>query len=407
MYLDLCGDGIRDDTAAIQQRIDSGICELILPAPQKFYLISRPLVLPSNFRLVLPRFAEIRLAKGSNCVMVKSKTRALPADRLPADMEDIFRHILAYVDDCDPDFPQENIEITGGIWNCNNQEQSPNPMKSGDFSNRGFPGFGMLFYNVKNLKLSCLTVKDPLNYGIVFDTVSHFTAEDITFDYNKGNPLPITMDGLHICGNCHYGAIRNLRGACYDDMLAINADDGSHGPVSHITVDGLFAENCHSAVRLLSVHHMVSHVRITNVFGTFFQYCIGITKYFPGVCDAGFEDITLEHIHASKAPRTDEVYPYPQCEVFPVIWLEQNIRVGNLTVRDLYRSEQVCPVETIGVRANTVVERLYLQDIVTSNRDGSSMPLLVNDGTIRRLDVQNVRAGGIVCGGMIEHSESR
>ena len=65
----LYGDGIHDDTLAIQELIDSGACEVILPAPKNFYLISKPLELHSNFRLVLPRFAEVRLAAGSNCVM--------------------------------------------------------------------------------------------------------------------------------------------------------------------------------------------------------------------------------------------------------------------------------------------------------------------------------------------------
>jgi hypothetical protein len=70
----LYGDGIHDDTLAIQEMIDSGKCEVSLPVPDKYYLISKPLELPSNFRLVLPRYAEIRLAKGSNCVMLKNKT---------------------------------------------------------------------------------------------------------------------------------------------------------------------------------------------------------------------------------------------------------------------------------------------------------------------------------------------
>lgn len=69
----LFGDGIHDDTDAIQEMIDSGCCEVVLPAPKVRYVISRPLELPSNFKLCLPRFAEIRLAKGSNCVMLKNK----------------------------------------------------------------------------------------------------------------------------------------------------------------------------------------------------------------------------------------------------------------------------------------------------------------------------------------------
>ena len=98
----LYGDGIHDDTAAIQEMIDSGVCEVSLPAPKKHYLISKPLELPSNFRLVLPRFAVIKLADWSNCVMVRNKMVKDYAKRLP---EFVYHaaphhpHIWGYVDD--------------------------------------------------------------------------------------------------------------------------------------------------------------------------------------------------------------------------------------------------------------------------------------------------------------------
>ena len=60
----LYGDGIHDDQPAIQEMIDSGMCEVSLPAPAKYYLITKPLTIPSNFKLKLPRYAEIRLADG-------------------------------------------------------------------------------------------------------------------------------------------------------------------------------------------------------------------------------------------------------------------------------------------------------------------------------------------------------
>ena len=53
----LYGDGIHDDYPAIQEMINSGVCEVTLPVPEKNYLISQTLVLPSNFKLILPRFA--------------------------------------------------------------------------------------------------------------------------------------------------------------------------------------------------------------------------------------------------------------------------------------------------------------------------------------------------------------
>ena len=79
----LYGDGVHDDAPAIQEMIDSGVCEVVLPAPAKHYLISKPLELPSHFRLVLPRFAVIRLADGANCTMVQNKLVRDHAKRLP------------------------------------------------------------------------------------------------------------------------------------------------------------------------------------------------------------------------------------------------------------------------------------------------------------------------------------
>ena len=55
----LYGDGIHDDTDAIQEMLDSGVCEVSLPAPEKNFVISRPLVIPSNCKLKLPRYAVI------------------------------------------------------------------------------------------------------------------------------------------------------------------------------------------------------------------------------------------------------------------------------------------------------------------------------------------------------------
>ena len=147
----LYGDGIHDDYPAIQEMIDSGACEVSLPAPKKHYVISKTLLLPSNFRLVLPRFAEIKLADGANCAMVRNRGVYAPASRLPEEyylravrrmkeriargdkmennsMEDARNHVYCfnyYVDEMSPE-PWDanvNIELCGGIWNCNNLGQ--------------------------------------------------------------------------------------------------------------------------------------------------------------------------------------------------------------------------------------------------------------------------------------------
>ena len=391
----LYGDGIHDDTNAIQEMIDSEVCEVCLPAPRKFYLISKPLELPSNFRLVLPRFAEIRLADSANCLMVKNKMVQDYADRLPEDFNEACKHLWYYVNEYSPDVITENIEICGGIWNFNNMNQLPNPEQTKVLEPYGYTGEGMLFYGVRNLKLSSMTLKDPVHFGISFDRVSYFTVKDITFDYNLGNPCAINMDGLHFNGNCHFGYIRNLKGACYDDLVALNAHEGSRGPITNIEIDGLFAENCHSAVRLLTVADNIENIHISNVYGTYYQYCIGLTKYYPGETTGSFDGINIDHIYASKALR-DGIYPWPNAYVYPLIFMQKDTRIKNLKITDLYRKEYNIPVETIHIGEKTMVDNLILDNIVAENHTGEEMPMLVNNGSVKRFVTNNIMNKGEV-----------
>lgn len=380
----LYGDGIHDDTSAIQEMIDGAGCELSLPAPEKFYLISRSLELPSNFRFTLPRFAEIRLAKDSNCLMLKNKMTPDPECK-----ERSYCKIYK-------DTPESmNIELSGGIWNCNNLEQEPNPIQKRDRPIPEYWGYGMLFFKVKNLKVSSLTIMDPPNFGITFDTVSYFTVEDITFDYKHWKPLAINMDGVHFDGNCHYGVIRNLKGSCFDDLVALNAPEGSCGPITNIEIDGIFAENCHSAVRLLNNNEAVEKIHISNVFGTYYQYCIGLTrsKYDPEENDGYYDAITLDHIYASKAVRT-VFLPWQGDYVYSFFSIDPNVHVKNLIISDFHRREREVSVETVRIHNDTVVDRLTLENITVENSTGKEFPLLsVYSSKIGHLIMRNVFAG--------------
>ena len=400
----LYGDGIHDDTAVIQALIDEGKCEVSLPAPEKFYLISSTLVLPSNFTLRLPRFAEIRLAKGSNCQMVRNKMRPAPAKRIKEGYPPHCYQIWAFVDDYSDaeEDRAENISIIGGIWNCNNMEQMSNPdgyvKKLHGLADRvdphGYTGDGMLFYNVQNLTLSGLTLKDPVRYGVTMDQVSDFTVEDITFDYNFGNPQPLNMDGIHLDGKCHRGVIRNLKGACYDDLVALNAHEGICGDISDIVIDGLYAENCHSAVRLLTVGQVVRNIHITNVFGTYYQYTIGLSKFYKGETTGYYDGITIDNIYAAKAPGPDYYKDWPNKSVYPPLWVQGDVVVKNLKVDTYHRREYNIPVETIHVGTGARIDNLILSNITQENYTGEDFPLLVNHGEIKRLQQSHLLVDG-------------
>ncbi len=402
----LYGDGIHDDTNAIQEMIDSGVCEVSLPVPSKRYLISRPLIIPSNFKLKLPRYAEIKLADGSNCFMIQNKTVASSEPRLREFLSPAHKALWRFFDLLSPEKEDtcHDFEIEGGIWNFNNMNQAPNPIYTKNFGDDGYIGHVMFFYNVRNFRISNLTVKDPANYAVMIDTGSYFTIENIVFDFNLGNPIASNMDGIHLNGNCHYGVIKNLQGACYDDLVALNAHEGSGGDITNIEIDGLFAENCHSAVRLLTVHQQIRHITISNVFGTYYQYCIGFTKHYPGETTGCFDAISLENIHASKSERLpiQEAHMGNKDYHFPFIWIQGDTVVKQLSIDHLHRRECVNPIDTIHIGKNATVHLLRVCDMDVENHTDTYCAKLVNRGEIRQLYIEGISEDEIDNEGIID-----
>lgn len=417
----LYGDGVHDDAPAIQEMIDSGVCEVVLPAPKKCYLITKTLWLPSNFRLVLPRFAEIKLADGANCAMVRNKGVYKPEARLPEEyylraerrmkeriargdkmencsMEDAHNHVYCfnyYVDEMSADEADANfnVELCGGIWNANNLGQEPNPQRDNVYKVKGFTGKAMIFYNVRNLKITSLTVKDPTNYAICIDRAKYFTVSDIFFDFNYGNPVPVNMDGIHVDGNCHYGTIENLQGACYDDLVALNADEGSFGPITNITVRRLYATDCHSAVRLLTLSSRIENIHISDVYGTYYQYGIGFTRFYIGGREGIFDAISMDNIFISKAERYD-IYQKKGRYVYAPIYVEGKTRIGSLKIDTVHRRETHTAISTVYIGDGADVETLVLTNVSIENQINEPMPLLHNDGRIENLYARNLHTDG-------------
>ena len=207
---------------------------------------------------------------------------------------------------------------------------------------------------------------------------------------------PINMDGIHLDGCCHYGVLRNLKGTCYDDLIALNAHEGSRGPITNIVIDGLYAEGCHSAVRLLTVQNKVENIRISNVFGTYYQYCIGISKFYPGENTGCYRGITLDHIYAAKAwPARKGAFQHPPKteKAFPLIWIQGKTVVHDLSISDLHRKETTLPKDTIYIGEKAYVKHLTIDNAVTENFTGDKMPLLRNKGHIEYLSMRRVDCG--------------
>lgn len=367
----LYGNGIDDDTLAIQALLDGAERTVKLPKPEKFYLISNTLRLGNNKTLILEKDTVIRLADHSDCLMLTNKLDG-----------------------------NENISLIGGIWDMNNRNQRPNPVvreveedcldifvgcKDYDelvfgkeaftarrYDDRRYMGFCMAFGDIRGLVLKNLTFKDPVTYGCWFGTIDGFEISDILFDYNDGNPYPVNMDGLHFDGACCNGSVRNLFGTCYDDMVAFTADEFVKGDIENVTVENIVTKNCHSAVRFLAVDHKINNVTVRNIQGTFYQYCIGFTKYYSmgnGVYGR-FENILVENCDISKAPMLKK-YKKDPVRRYPLMYFQQETRSRNVILKNIRRHETDCAVPLIGIEDGADTCGLKTENVKQTSEVGS------------------------------------
>ena len=371
-------DGINDDTLAIQEMLDSGASVVHLPATNACYRISKPLKIHSNQTLKLDETTVVKLLPKSDCYMVTNA-----------------------------DENAHDIALIGGIWDYNNMEQTKNPI-SFDESGREKPshmdgnpdtwitypkwytGVCMHFYKVERLTLRDFTVKDPVTYCVEIGYVRYFTVENIKFDQNLGNPKPINMDGIHIDGGCRFGSVKNVQGTCYDDIVAMNADDGCDGTIEDIEIDGVYGERALRGVRLLSTRSLVARISISNVFGTFFRNAIGLTYFYTRSGSRGkMEHISIRNVYAKNDLTMDGSNKY----YYSLIWVDSDIDVDFLTIDNVCRKEDISYVETLKVCPNSHITNLSLSNICQRNVTDFKIPMFRNCGTIDKLYMYNLDAG--------------
>lgn len=251
------GDGVHDDSVGLQAVLDSGEKDIYIP--QGCYLIKTPLKIHSNTNLT-----------------------ANPNARFILDGS-VQRHRGDFLlSNADVDGGNENISIRGGVWDGNNQ--GAGNQKPDLFDKNGYSGAVLNFVNVKGLRLENLVVANSVTYFVRMSGLEDFEINDISFVsdcYGKN------QDGLHFGGRVKNGRVKNIRalstGQTNDDLIALNADDSIERVenldlyrdyIENVTFENLFAENCHTIIRILSIDAPIRNVRIRNVYGGFRCYAI-------------------------------------------------------------------------------------------------------------------------------------
>lgn len=341
--------------------------------PDGNYTISDTLVIGDNTRLTLGHNAVIRLADNSNCIMLRNRLCSVGVNR--------------------------RITVSGGTWDGNNAAQEKGKPDGKPY----FMGILMRFIGVEDLKISDVCIKDPERYAMQIMNADRFTVENITFDYNM---LKNCMDGVHVQGWAKNGYIRNIKGATNDDLVALNCDDYhddgekhicSKGDIENITVDGVYAENGYTAIRLLSCSSRLRNISIRNVFGSYRCNGISFTHHniFPGA-PVWMDNIDISNVYCTKPygkveqkfiDGMDNIYGKGCYDMVvkkhPVIWFAKGVTCGNVSLSNIHRDEfAVTEAPTIKIDEDVRIEKLTITNADQRFHNCPELPLIVNNSTV-------------------------
>ena len=245
------GDGVTDDAPAINRALAEKIRPLVVRIPKGVYLIGETLKVGS--------FTSIEAEPGARLVL-SGAWKKKKGDFL--------------LMNADAEGGDEQISVRGGTWDGNARDG--HNVKDPDlFAKDAWSGATVNFRNVKGLSLSNMEMANSVTFNIRMCEIDGFEIRDIAFSARN---CGWNQDGLHFNGFCRNGRIENIRavtkGQTTDDLLAFNADDSLSrlenfgmvcGPIENIAVKNVFAEDCLTAIRFLSVTSTISNVHIENV----------------------------------------------------------------------------------------------------------------------------------------------
>ncbi|MEI8246159.1 MAG: glycosyl hydrolase family 28-related protein [Lentisphaerota bacterium] len=242
------GNGVADDTDAFQKAFFSGHANTFIPAGN--YRISKTLRVPSRTHVVADAAARI-----FHCGDTPKKR----GDFL--------------LTNSDHGKGNEDITIEGGIWDGNNTGKF-NTKDPDLFNENAWSGTMLNFFNVRRLRLENMHLWNSVVYYTRFSKISDFVIRRIAF-YSK--EFGFNQDGLHFGGEVRDGLIEDIRaenGQTNDDLLALNADDTVVrlenrdllcGPIENLTFKNIYAENCYTAIRFLSINSPIRNIHIENI----------------------------------------------------------------------------------------------------------------------------------------------
>ena len=178
----------------------------------------------------------------------------------------------------------KNITLLGGTYNNNCREQVHHYDLDETQRETAPSCFGetrwnitLEFFGVENFTMRDVTIRDQRTFSMLMGNFYRATLENIYIDCPNSTDAE-NQDGLHFNGNVRNGKVSNIyalsKGQTNDDLIALNADDSMArvenlgmecGDIENITFENIYAEDCHTLVRMLSVDSAIRNIRFKNL----------------------------------------------------------------------------------------------------------------------------------------------
>ena len=222
-----------DYTEAFQRALNEHEV-VVIPSKGTPYMLSGPVLVPSNRRIIAENGATVRLSGDCKLLMLRNTSTA-DGTHMPITAP-----------------RNENISIEGGVW----EEMCPYRLGYGNSgmydSERSFFGVStcMLLENINHLTLRNMTFRHCGGFGVQIGECNDVIIENIFFDN-------CFADGVHVNGNVENIHIKNVYGEVGDDLVAFNMFDWQNssinfGPCKNVLCEDLelFSNSFYKALRI-------------------------------------------------------------------------------------------------------------------------------------------------------------
>ena len=344
----------KDDTKALQKAIDQAAKKGTnrLDIPGGHYVISSPLLIPSNFTLVADPKTYIELKKSSNQYLLRNK--------------DLVNG-------------NENIKVFGGKWNGNAWTQTRtirDGVENSDFC------FGFFFYKVKNLEVGKLQIDSTRSWGIAYMECDTVHIHDIRFQQNPFRDAKFTSalnyNGDGVTGGGNNVLIENISGFTNDDLIAFASGGASfQGKMSpfppknyeNVTVRNIFPENSYDSIPALKgvafytfEHTRVSNITIDNIRGNTAAASVLFYSLFDK--KGYFSNVKISNVKGTNVYSRAE-HPNLHASYAPITF--KNSEIDRLLIENISREENRYPGPTFRFDENMTVGELEIRNVSILN----------------------------------------